>query len=272
MKHKFWVALMSAFALIAIVTACQKEDEVSNDQIVFRAPPPPCTSANPAWTTAGSLCAGEDFTVTFCVSATCGLLQLQRDSSGVWVKATANELPTDGCISYTMTAAAAGSYKFRAQYNGNAGGCDQNFCNVGFNDAVANTTVTVVPCGCTIDGNTFTVSGLNLCGSTTHTATYTVCSEDGLGFVHVQGGLTNFTGGDATVTVSGCTGIPSITQRTPGSSSNRIVEVECGVSACSCMVITMSWTSTNTNGEVTGGWSVSGDYSASLLPQVCAPN
>lgn len=114
-------------------------------------------------------------------------------------------------------------------------------------------------CGCELDGNTFTGESTTDCGDGTHSAIYTLCSEDGIASFHLQGGLTNFTGEDgASVTWVGGNDVTS-SQRTPGGSSNRIVEVDGSLAECSCIIVTMSWESTNENNEVTGSWSASGN-------------
>jgi hypothetical protein len=170
---------------------------------------------------------------------------------GVWIL-VAHEQPTDGCVSYTIPAASAGNYNFRGQYNGNAGGCGQNVCNVGYNDFTY--TVNVIECGCEYDGNTFTGTADAGSCDATRGATYTLCSEDGLGYFKIQGGLTNFTGADAVVTVTGGTSV-TMSQHTPGGSSNRIITVEGGLNECSCVSIYVTWNSSNTGGIITGQWS-----------------
>jgi hypothetical protein len=262
------LSFIGAFLFLTMVmSGCQKE-ELANPQISYRAPggPPPCTNANPTWSN-NAPCAGDDLIVTFCVSATCGLQQMQYEvTPGVWV-VVAQEQPTDGCVSYTIPAAAAGAYNFKGHYVGNAGGCNQNVCDVGFNDFTY--TVNVVACGCPYEGNSFTGTSTTTCGSNVHSATYTLCSEDGIASFHMQGGLTNFTGADATVAWVGGSGVV-VSQHTPGNSSNRIVEVDGSLAECSCITVTMSWNSTNTNGEVTGQWSASSAAGTLIAaPLVC---
>jgi hypothetical protein len=253
MKNRFLLALLSVTALLAMITSCQKEDELANDQIIYRAPPPPCTPLTPTWSN-NAPCAGDDLSVTFCVPATCGQAQIQWDSAGTWVQIAHENPLTGGCLTGTVPAAAAGTYNFRAQYISSGGGC--NFCTLQFADTPYS--VTVVECDdCELTGNTFTGTSTTTCGSSVHSATYTLCSEDGISFFHIQGGLTNFTGANATVAWVGGNGV-TVSQHTPGGSSNRIVEVEGSLSECSCITITMSWNSTNANNQVTGGWSAVG--------------
>ncbi len=279
MNTKMFVALCALCAGV-LFTACQKDDLVGhkNDEITVRQPPPPCSNGNPSWTTDGSLCAGDDFTVNFCVNATCGQLQLQKETSpGVWEQATPNEQPTDGCISVTFTAAAAGTYNFRAAYNGSAGGCGQNVCNVGFADATYS--VVVVECGC----ETSFTGEAQSCDNT-RSATYTFVHEDDQDYVKIQGGLTNFTGADAAVWINGVavvfnsvsgdgwtTGTAdgyTVGQRTPGMSSNRNIRVEGATEACEELVIYIEWNSTNSSGVITGDWSAVDENGTALASDV----
>lgn len=93
------------------------------------------------------------------------------------------------------------------------------------------------------------------CGATRE-AVYTFKSDTDLSYFKIQGGLTNFTGADAVVTITGGNGVTK-TQRTPGGSSNRVITVEGGISKCSEVTIRITWNSTNTGGTITGDWSVS---------------
>lgn len=109
------------------------------------------------------------------------------------------------------------------------------------------------------------------CGST-RTATYTLKSDKDLSYFKMQGGLTNFTGANAHVTVTGGNNTTT-TQWTPGGSSNRIIKIEGGISKCSEVTITITWNSTNTGGIITGNWSVKdtngGDIAAEVLGLEC---
>ena len=85
-------------------------------------------------------------------------------------------------------------------------------------------------------------------------AVYTFTSKDAQSYIKIQGGLTNFTGADAEVTVTG--GTTTTSQWTPGGSSNRVIKVEGSVGACETVTIRISWNSTNSGGIITGSWSV----------------
>lgn len=103
----------------------------------------------------------------------------------------------------------------------------------------------------------------------TREAVYTFSSVEALSSVKIQGGLTNFTGSDAVVTVVG--GNMTVSQWTPGGSSNRIIKVEGSVDACEVVTITITWNSSNPgNTEITGDWSASfGDQSLEVAPLSC---
>lgn len=97
-------------------------------------------------------------------------------------------------------------------------------------------------------------------------ANYTFTSDSDQSYIKIQGGLTNFTGADAIVTVSG--GNLTQSQSTPGGSTNRIIKVEGSVAACETITINIKWNSTNSGGVVTGSWSVKDGNGSELAPPV----
>lgn len=97
------------------------------------------------------------------------------------------------------------------------------------------------------------------CG-TEREAVYTLTAKDAIENFKIQGGLTNFTGADAEVIVTGGTGITT-SQWTPGGSSNRVIKVEGNIEACGVITIRIKWNSTNSGGIITGSWSVSANGS-----------
>lgn len=107
---------------------------------------------------------------------------------------------------------------------------------------------------CTDCVTSFTAEAIS-CGQSRE-AVYTFKSDADLSYFKIQGGLTNFTGANAVVTVTGGTNTTT-TQSTPGGSSNRIIKVEGGIAKCSEVTIRVTWNSTNTGGTITGSWSVS---------------
>jgi len=102
--------------------------------------------------------------------------------------------------------------------------------------------------------NTFTGKAIS-CG-TSREAEYTFTSKEAISDLKIQGGLTNFTGADAVVTVVG--GNFTDSQKTPGGSSNRVVTVEGSVEACETITINIKWNSSNSGDVITGGWSAKG--------------
>ena len=97
-------------------------------------------------------------------------------------------------------------------------------------------------------------------------AVYTFISADDQSYFKIQGGLTNFTGADAEVTVEG--GITTDTQWTPGGSTNRVIKVEGSVGECETITIRIRWNSTNSGGIITGNWSVKDGNGVEIAPAV----
>ena len=103
------------------------------------------------------------------------------------------------------------------------------------------------------------------CGSTRE-AVYTFTPDADQEYIKIQGGLTNFTGEDALVTVSG--GHLTVSQSTPGGGSNRIIKVEGSVIECEVVIIHVIWNSTSSGGIITGNWSVKDDNGEELAHAV----
>jgi hypothetical protein len=104
------------------------------------------------------------------------------------------------------------------------------------------------------------------CDNQLREAVYTFTSADDLSYFKIQGGLTNFTGGSAEVTVDG--GITTDDQWTPGGSTNRVIKVEGSVTACETITIRIKWSSTNSSGIITGNWSVKDQNGVEIAPAV----
>ncbi|MEW5675452.1 hypothetical protein ABGT15_03990 [Flavobacterium enshiense] len=100
----------------------------------------------------------------------------------------------------------------------------------------------------------------------TREAIYTFTADSDQDYIKIQGGLTNFTGEDAIVTVTG--GNCTTFQSTPGGSSNRIIKIEGNVSECEEITIHITWNSTNSGGIITGGWSVKDENGTELAPSL----
>ena len=104
------------------------------------------------------------------------------------------------------------------------------------------------------------------CDNQLREAVYTFTSAEDLSYFKIQGGLTNFTGGSAEVTVDG--GITIDDQWTPGGSTNRVIKVEGSVTACETITIRVKWSSTNSGGIITGNWSVKDQNGVEIAPAV----
>ncbi|WP_139217466.1 hypothetical protein [Algoriphagus ornithinivorans] len=137
--------------------------------------------------------------------------------------------------------------------------------------------------GCDIDNNEF--SGIAIsCAQDGREAVYTFGSEDGVDYFKMQGGLTNFTGGNASVYINGdlvdfnttsvdgwATGTVggfTVGQRNPGGSSNRNIRVEGGLGSCEEVEVKIVWNSSNSGGTITGGWTVKDEVGEDLAPPV----
>lgn len=233
--------------LFAVLTfqSCTKEDpQPSETQVTLRGEHGPLS-----W---NEVCPGDDLVL---VLTGVGNKQIQQLIDGFWVPAGQQSSGTN-TLTATIPNVQEGTYNFR--YKLGSGG----FTNV-------NITVESC-CELTGQGNTFTgAAGEGSCGNA-RSATYTFCSEFGVEYYKMQGGLTNFSGGDAIVTVSG--GDSSVNQRTPGNSSNRVITVEGSVGECSCINVVISWYATNGNSTITGEWSVKDAGGNNLAPEVAALN
>jgi len=97
-------------------------------------------------------------------------------------------------------------------------------------------------------------------------AVYTFTSQDAQSYMKIQGGLTNFTGADAEVIVTG--GSMTTSQWTTGGSSNRVIKVEGSVDACETITIRVKWNSTNSGGIITGSWSVKDGNGAEIAHEI----
>ena len=192
-------------------------------------------------------------------------IQVQYEvTSGNWENliniAQATTTPTN----FTFTFTAAGTYALRYKMDGNGG-------------HVSGGSITVVNCNsCTIVGEEF--SGEAVSCVTSREANFTFGSEDGVGYFKMQGGLTNFTGADAVVTLYNATNqvISSgytVNQWTPGGSSNRVISVEGALDSCGSIRVNITWNSSNSGGVITGKWSVKDaygvDYDDEVLGLVC---
>lgn len=100
----------------------------------------------------------------------------------------------------------------------------------------------------------------------TREAVYTFRADEDQEYIKIQGGLTNFTGADATVEVSDPN--LSVTQWTPGGSTNRVIKLEGPVDACEEITIRIKWNSSNGGEIITGSWSVKDANGLELAPAI----
>ena len=121
------------------------------------------------------------------------------------------------------------------------------------------------------------------CG-TSREAVFTFKSKDAYDYIKIQGGLTDFTGADATVYINGTVVDFNTTsadgwvqgtvngytvgQRTQGGSLNRNIRVEGGLAECDELVIRIVWPSSNAGGVITGSWSVKDSNGVEIAPAV----
>ena len=159
-----------------------------------------------------------------------------------------------------------GTYVYRTKHNASDGNCDglggsnqTGNCSFSGNEFYCFSIEVINPCS-----DIFTGEAIS-CG-TQRQAIYRFKSVDAESYIKIQGGLTNFTGADAIVNVTG--GNLTASQSTPGGSSNRIIKVEGSVSGCELVTITISWTSTNTGGIITGEWSVKDANNIAIAPAI----
>lgn len=109
----------------------------------------------------------------------------------------------------------------------------------------------------------------------TREAVYTFTADADQDYIKIQGGLTNFTGADAVITFLDEEGNViddldnlTVSQWTPGESSNRVIKVDGSVSACETITIRIEWNSDNGGNVITGDWSVKDENGVELAPSV----
>ena len=215
---------------------------------------------------ANNVCPGTTVTVTFSNTQgkDCGDFHMQMwgPNDIDWVNVTSSlSAPSGGTVSYTFVANDLGDYRFRGQWirTGSPTSCSGD--NTGWQEA--NPKLSVVEC-CPFTGEAFSGEAIS-CG-TSREAIYKFSSKDGVSYFKMQGGLTNFTGADAVVTVTG--GNLTKSQWTPGGASNRIIKVEGSVAACEEITINIKWNSTNSGGIITGAWSVKDASGIEVAPSI----
>lgn len=211
-----------------------------------------------------SSCVDDLVTINFnnLLNNNCGSSQIQMssDNGATWVQ-VASGTPTNGELIFEFTPSSIGEYMFRGKWTrtGNPSSCSGS--NLNFNTTETINNLVIINCSCLTS-----FSGEAIYCGADREANYYFTSEDDQSYIKIQGGLTNFTGDDAIVSING--GTLSSSQKTPGGSSNRVITIEGQVTACENISINIKWNSTNGNDIVTGSWSVKDASGNEIAPSV----
>ncbi|MDP3359864.1 MAG: hypothetical protein Q8S41_11005 [Lutibacter sp.] len=177
MKNQFTsriVKLTFAFMFVLIASSCSQDDEAMDAAVLANEINSELSAKGAKVSTAvvaqGSfsyseteVCLGDDLTVTFDnlygTGSDCGEVQIQYSLDGVvWLQLDKGTV-TDGVFSGTLVAPVSGTYSFRADFAGNAGGCKDGFDNLKFQDNTVLAVVVVAPCvSCDIANFTYETS------------------------------------------------------------------------------------------------------------------
>jgi hypothetical protein len=274
MKPNFFLGA-GALCLVLMFSACQKDELTKSDTIESALVTPRAVTCSDGVTRTypSEVCVGEEFTISAAFS--CGRMAIEQQITGTscsdvlaaWGPLSSHVCYTAGSVSTgTLAFAAPGIYRFRTQHLMNDGNCD-GLMNTAGNCAFSGTNfccfeIVVSECGCETDFSGDAIA----CGGARE-AIYRFVHEDAQDYVKIQGGLTNFTGADAIVTVAGGSDV-EITQVIQGGSSNRRITVEFAADACEEITIHITWNSTNGGGVITGDWSAKDEDGAELAPGV----
>jgi hypothetical protein len=226
-----------------------------------------CTTTTLEVSHENPVCVGQTLvsflgTVTSGGVFTGGAIKIQEFDGTNWNDVASADVTTSNhIVTWSYTPDAAGTRTFRAYYTGGGNGYNPS--------ESAGQEVVAEDCGCDYVGNTFSGEAVS-CDGTLREAIYTLSSENGISYFKIQGGLTNFTGGDATVYVNdilvvfdetsddnwtqGTEGDFIVGQRTPGGSTNRNIRVTGHLEECDAIVVRIIWNSTNSGGVITGDW------------------
>jgi hypothetical protein len=288
MKRTTTILLISFLALFVFSTACQKNELPANQEEITGTYQPGITLDN------GSIQAGEinltapatvNVNESFQIAAeySCGRAAIDRGyilaqdgitkiykdltcatTNLLWEQVVALQCYTTD-INWTTSLPEAGTYVYRTRHLANDGNCD----GLGGGNTLGNCSFTGTQFYCfmieaILCQTSFSGEAIS-CGSQRQ-AVYTFSSADDISYVKIQGGLTNFTGADAVITIVG--GNMTATQWTPGGSTNRIIRIEGSVGACQDVIITITWNSTNSGGIITGTWSAKDADGNDIAPEV----
>ncbi|MEY3236656.1 MAG: hypothetical protein RI883_757 [Bacteroidota bacterium] len=262
------LSALSAILSVIVLYSCQQDPITPNYGNVAMNQMPPLSAVqagNYISYSALESCLGDPLTVVFNngYNNSCGniILQMSTDGGATWAQVSSG-VPTNGTLSYTFTPTAVGNYLFRGRWNATGGqACSSTGANINFQAGTAAFPAIVTNNCCQLN-----FAGLAISCDDTREAEYTFTAEEDMDYIKIQGGLTNFTGADAVVTVTG--GNLSVSQWTPGGSSNRVIKVEGSVLACEEVTIHITWNSTNGNEIITGNWSVKDDQGVDVAPSI----
>lgn len=253
------LSIIFAFLLIGayVIKSCQKDSPTEPMALKSDA-------SNYISYSEDEICLGEEVTITFDngYNNNCGNIQLQMSTDGgeTWVQVAAGS-PVNGVLEYNYTPSNEGYYLFRGRWTATGAGCSSTGSNISFAQSLTLFPLSVISDCCELG---FTGEALSCDAS--REAVYTFTADEALNYIKIQGGLTNFTGENAVIEVSG--GDLSVSQWTPGGSSNRVIRLEGSVDACETVTIRILWNSSNGDEIITGSWSVKDAEGIEIAPEI----
>ena len=289
---------VSAAILTFVIISCQKSDverstsKTEDTEVTVNSQPAVRLENGSLLSSSGvTITAPEqvnvDETLNITAAITCGRVAIERGyilgagNTKIYKDLTCStallqweELVTFQCYdddaSWSGSFDEAGTYVFRTKHNGSDGNCDglggqNNNGECSFNGVEFCCFVIEAVDAC----ETSYTGEVNSCATEGRTATFTFTSKEAVDYFKIQGGLTNFTGGDAIVDVDVTGGtFEEPEQSTPGGSSNRVITIKGSLGACETITIKITWNSTNPGGVITGSWSVKDANGVELAPAV----
>lgn len=253
------LSLFSFFSLLVLAllfTSCQKDDNILDDSqtLSFRDPQSFTYSLD-------SAAVGDSVLITFDTGndADCGHVHIQVGLNGEWYDEKP-VTPDSGLATLFFIPDEPGVYAVRAKYTrtGKPSECDfENTKWLMAEDSIYVAVDTTSQDSTDADSceTSFTAEVIH-CDSTSREVLYTFVSAEDLDNFKIQGGLTNGVEGNPVVTVTGAD--LSVSIRTPGHSSNRIISLVGSTVACDTITVSVLWTSNNAGEVITGDWSASG--------------
>jgi hypothetical protein len=183
-----------------------------------------------------------------------------------WEELVSFQCYTDDA-SWSGSLGETGTYVYRSKHNGADGNCDNlgggntsGQCSFSGNQFCCFVIEVINTCETSFSGEAIS------CSTEGRSAVFTFTSSEAQDFIKIQGGLTNFTGDDAIIEISG--GNLTASQSTPGGGTNRVIKIEGSVDACETITITITWNSSNSGGIITGNWSVKDENGVEIATSV----